>query len=342
MTIDGFISAHKQDWDRLAELTRKAGRDARGLSPEELTELSHGYQRASTHLSLARARFGDAALTADLSRLVARAAAVLYGTKPRTWRAAGRFARDTFPAALWHSRAFMLWSTLLFLVPALVTGAWLSASPAALEATGSEAAREAYVTEDFADYYTAQPSAQFATEVTVNNIQVAILAFAGGGLAALPTLWIMAVNGVQVGAAGGMFAATGELGRFFGLILPHGLLELTAVFIAGGAGLRVGWTIVDPGDRRRGTALAEEGRRAVTILIGLVAVFLTAGLIEGFVTGAPWPTWVRVSIGVATLIVFLAYVYVCGRQATSKGLTGAIGEQADAGWARIATASPST
>lgn len=342
MDIDGFIAAHEGEWERLRTLSGRAARNVRRLPPGELDELAALYQRTSTHLSIARSRIGDPALTAALSRDVAQAAAVLYGTRSRTWRTVGRFVTDTFPAALWYSRVFVGWATLLFLVPAVVMAVWLGSSTAALEASAPAAVREAYVQEDFAAYYSSSPSTQFATEVTVNNIQVAILAFAGGGLAGVPTALVMVFNGLNVGVAAGLFAAVGELGRFFGLILPHGLLELTAVFIAGGAGLRLGWTMVDPGDRRRGTAVREEGRRTVAILTGLVAVFTVAGLIEGFVSGQPWPTWVRVGIGATVEAAFLSYVVAFGRRAARRGLTGAIGEQADSGWARPVTASVST
>ena len=109
-------------------------------------------------------------------------------------------------------------------------------------------------------------------------------------------------------------------------MLPHGLLELTAVFIAGGAGLRLGWTLIDPGDRTRGAALAEEGRRAFVIVMGLVVVFAVAGTIEGFVTGRPWPTWLRVGIGASVEAAFLAYLVRRGRAPARAGFTGALGE----------------
>lgn len=337
MDIDGFIATHQEDWDRLGELVRRAERDVRRLPADDVEELAARYQRASTHLSIARTRIGDPALALELSRLVARAAAVLHGTRPRTWRSVLRFVTDTFPAALWYSRAFLVWSALLFLVPAVAVAAWLAASPAVLQAAAPPAVREAYVAEDFEAYYSAAPSTQFATEVTVNNIQVGMLAFAGGALAAVPTVAVMVFNGLNVGVAAGLFAAAGEMAKFWGLITPHGLLELTAVFIAGGAGLRIGWTLVDPGDRRRATALREEGRRAITILVGLVVVFGIAGLIEGYVTGRPWPTWLRVGIGVTAEGLFLLYVTTCGRRAARRGLTGALGEQADTGWAAAPT-----
>ncbi|HEY8478677.1 MAG TPA: stage II sporulation protein M, partial [Spirillospora sp.] len=109
---------------------------------------------------------------------------------------------------------------------------------------------------------------------------------------------------------------------FFGLILPHGLLELTAVYLACAGGMKLGWTIIDPGPRRRGQALAEEGRAAVGIAIGLVAVLFVSGLIEGFVTGWVHTTWLRISIGVVAEVAFLTYVIVLGRRGVREGETG--------------------
>ena len=100
----------------------------------------------------------------------------------------------------------------------------------------------------------------------------------------------------------------GEL--FWGLILPHGLLELTAVFVAGGVGFRLFWSWVEPGDRSRGQALAHEGRTAATVALGLVAVLLVSGVIEAFVTPSGLPTWARVGIGILAEIGFFAYVFV--------------------------------
>lgn len=333
MDIDRFIARNSPSWQRLEELVGRSGRHHRDLSADEVDELVTLYQRVSTHLSVARTRHDDPALVASLTRLVGRAGAVVYGTRPHTWRAAVRFITDTFPAALWHIRVFVAVSALLFVVPAAAMGLWLANSPAALNVAAPEALREAYVTEDFAAYYSSEPSAQFATMVTTNNIQVGVLAFAGGVLLCLPTAFVLAYNGANLGVAAGLFAAASEQARFWGLILPHGLLELTAVFVAGGTGLALGWTLVDPGDRPRSEALAEEGRRAVAVVVGLVGVFLVAGIIEGFVTGSALPTWARVGIGALAAAVFLTYVVLRGREAAARGLTGALMEDAGAGWA---------
>lgn len=333
MHIDDFIIANEPSWARLRELTKKAGRRGRGLSPDELDELVRLYQRVSTHLSLARSRYGDQGLVTSLTALVARAGAIIYGTRPRTLLATARFFTETFPAALWHIRRFVGVATLLFVVPALATGLWIGNSPAALDAAAPREFREQFVGELFEDYYTELASAEFAATVTTNNISVGLLAFAGGIFLCLPTAIVLAFNGLNVGVAWGLFIAAGDQARFWSLILPHGLLELTAIFVAGGAGLALGWTLVDPGDRRRGEALVEEGRRTVVILMGLVLMFVAAGLVEGFVTGAAIHPWLRVAIGAAVWGLFLAYVAVCGRAAAAKGLSGAVGEQSDRGWA---------
>src|SRR5205807_1342294 len=269
----------------------------------------------------------DPALTATLSSLVARAGSVVYGSRPRTLRALGRFFAVTFPAACWYSRRFIAVSAALFLVPAFAIGLWIATSPRAVEATGPRAVREAYVNQDFEQYYKSAPASEFASQVFTNNVQVSIYAFAAGIAFCVLTALILVYNGAGVGVAGGLFAAVGQQPKFWGLILPHGLLELTAVFIAGGAGLRLGWTLIDPGDRTRGTALAEEGRRAFVIVVGLVVVFAAAGTIEGFVTGRPWPTWLRVGIGATAEAAFLWYVVTRGRAAARAGLTGALGER---------------
>ena len=333
MDIDRFIADNKPAWDRLAALTRTGANPAR-LTTAELDELVMLYERVSTHLSLARTQLRNPALVGALTTLTARAGAVVYGHRARTWRALGRFFTDTFPAAVWHARAFVVIATALFVLPAAGLALWIGNSPTAMDVAVPEAVREAYVSNDFEAYYSSSASGQFASQVTTNNIQVGILAFAAGILLCVPTAWLLVLNGINLGGALGMFIAAAQQPKFWGLIVPHGLLELTAVFIAGAAGLRLGWTLIDPGDRFRGEALTEEGRRAFAIVLGLVLVFSVAGLIEGFVTGSPLPTWARVGVGVVVEVAFVAYVIVRGRAATARGLTGALGEDRYAGWAR--------
>lgn len=314
MDIDRFVARHQGSWARLEQLCAPRRRRS-PLAPDELDELLALYQRASGHLSYARTELGDATLVTRLTNLVATANGVVYGRRPRRRGRLGHAVGVAFPGALWRIRWFVLVSALLTLVPALVMGLWIANSRAALDASAPAAVREAYVNEDFASYYSSKPAVQFATEVFTNNVRVAMLAFAAGVLVCVLTAWILVQNGASVGMAGGLFAAAGQQPKFWGLILPHGLLELSAVIIAGGAGLRLGWTIIDPGDRLRAHALVEEGRRAAVVVLGLVPVFGVAGTIEGFITGRGVPTATRVGIGAVVCAVFWTYALVLGRVA---------------------------
>jgi uncharacterized membrane protein SpoIIM required for sporulation len=324
--VDRFITTHQASWQRLEQLTAAAGGPGARLRPADVDELVQLYQRASTHLSHARTQHAEPALVARLTRLVAGAAGVLYGSRGRSLAGMARFFTTSFPAAVWHARRFVLVSAVLLFVPALLMAMWLAGSDAALEASAPDAVREAYVEEDFEAYYSSAPAGEFATQVTVNNIQVGFLAFASGIFLCVATAFILVTNGANIGQAAGVFAAVGEQAKFYGLILPHGLLELSAIVVAGGAGLAIGWAIIDPGERTRSEALAEQGRRSAVIALGLMLAFIVAGTIEGFVTPSGLATSMRITIGAAVFVAFWTYVLILGRRAASLGYTGAFGE----------------
>ncbi len=319
MSIDHFIRQNEAAWLRLETLTSAAGGRRPALGPAELDEFVRLYQQTSSHLSHVRTNLRDPALTTRLTRLVADANGALYGRSGNARKAIADFFRLSFPAAVWSARWFVAIAFLLTFVPAIVFGAWLGASDRAVNSVGDAAAREAYISEDFEAYYSSSPAAQFSTEVLVNNIQVSFLAFAFGIAFCLGTAYVLVYNGINVGIAAGLFYNVGEPGKFWGLILPHGLLELTAVLVAGAAGLRLGWALIAPGDRPRSVALADEGRRSVVIIIGLMLAFIVAGLIEGFVTPSPLSTVARIAIGAVAEAAFLIYVVAMGRAAVAQG-----------------------
>jgi len=313
MDIDAFVAAHQSEWSRLQALTRQARRPRR-MSPGELDEMTALYQRCGTQLAHARVAYaGDATLISRLTLLVGDTHALLHGQREgEPVRAIAGFATRTFPAAVLSLRRYILAAALLTVIPWAVFQVWLSISPRAFDLVAPDAVKQAYIERDFESYYSSQPAQNFATQVFLNNVRVAFLAFAAGILLCIVTAAILAQNGANGGAAGGMFTHVGESGRFWGLILPHGLLELSAIIVAGAAGLRIGWSIIDPGDRTRFSALTLESRRAGNVLVGLIAAFLLAALVEGFVTGRPWSTAVRVGIGVTVFTVFWGWTIAFG------------------------------
>jgi uncharacterized membrane protein SpoIIM required for sporulation len=318
--VDAYVQAHAAEWQRLERLVRRRRR----LSGAEVDELVRLYQRAATHLSAVRAASHDPALVARLSTLVARARAAVTGAHTPTWRDIGRFVLVSFPVTAYRTRWWWLGSAIGSLAVAIVAGWWIARSPRVQLGIAPSAQIRQLVGQDFRDYYSQYAATSFAAKVWTNNVWVAAQSLLFGILLGIPTLIVLLQNALSIAVDGGLMFAYGRGTEFFGLILPHGLLELTAVFLAAGAGLRLGWCIIDPGDRPRGQALAEEGRATIGLALGLIAVLLVSGVIEAFVTPSPLPTWARILIGVAAEAAFLAYVTVLGRRGLRAGHSGDI------------------
>jgi uncharacterized membrane protein SpoIIM required for sporulation len=324
--IDAFVTVHSDEWARLEQLVRRSRRTSR-LTGTEVDELVTLYQRAATHLSLVQTRSPDPVVVARLSRLVSSARSAVVGGHAPAWRQLLVFFTTTFPVAVYRTRRWWVPTALVSVGVAFALGTWVVTHPDVQRGLLPPDAIRTLVERDFADYYSAHPAQSFAAQVWTNNVWVAAEVLVGGlGLGAL-TVYALLQNVVNVGVIGGFMVAAGKGGVFFGLITPHGILELTAVFVAAGTGLRLGWTIVDPGPRRRADALAEEGRGTVVIALGLVVVLAVSGIIEAFVTPSGLPTAARVGIGVLAELVFLGYVWTLGRSAARAGATGDLEEE---------------
>lgn len=326
MDLDVFVTAHRAEWDRLEELLRRPSR----LTGAEADELVGLYQRTSTHLSLIQSTAPDPALTGRLTSLVARARSAVTGTRRATWRDVARFFTVGFPAAVYRSRHWWIPTALLSTLVAVLIGWWIGTHP---EIQASIAAPEQLreMTRpggQYETYYSSNPATSFAAQVWTNNAQAAAICLIFGAFLGIPVLWVLFQNMLNIGIGIGLMTSAGRLDVFLGLILPHGLLELTALFVAAGTGLRLGWTVIDPGPRSRRTALAQEGRAAIGMALGLAVVLFVSGVIEGFVTPSGLPTWARITVGVVAELAFLTYVYLLGARAVRSGETGDV-EAAD-------------
>ena len=327
MDTDAFVAAHQQDWSRLDDLVRRRRR----LSGDEVDELIAAYQRTATHLSALRTAGHDPALTARLSASLARARAVAVGGAHSSgWRSAWRFFAVSFPAMAYRARWWWLATAAVSLLLALGIGWWVASSPAVQASLGSRAALSDYVNHQFRSYYSQYNGQSFGSEVWTHNATLAAEMLISGIFLGIPTLLLLLANALDLGVAGGLLISHGRGGEFFTLILPHGMLELSAVFLAAAAGLRLGWCIVDPGPRPRAVALAAEGRATVTIALGLILALLVSGTVEAFVTPSGLPAWARIGIGGCLEAAFLGYVLVAGRRAAAAGLSADITEAPDA------------
>jgi len=323
--LDAYLAAHRGEWDRLEQLLDKNPRHLTGAEVDELVQL---YRRTATHLSVIQSATPDPVLVGRLSALVARGRTVVAGSRQAAWRDAARFLRVDFPAVLYRTRWWWIGTTVAFLLVAFAWGAFIATHPAAEASLIPADNVKQLVDHDFSDYYRQAPAHDFAFHVWTNNALIAAAEVATGILL-FPVLYLLYSNALNVGIVGGVMIAHDKTGLFFGLILPHGLLELTAVFVAAGLGLKLGWTLVDPGRRPRGQALAEEGRSLLIGSVGLGLMLLVSGIIEAFVTPSPLPTWARIGIGVLAETGFLLVVFVLGRRAVQAGITGDLEDGGD-------------
>ncbi|MBL7519419.1 stage II sporulation protein M, partial [Frankia sp. CNm7] len=281
MDLDAYVAIHRPEWYRLRHLVDKADRPRR-MPKEELDELVELYQRVATHLSVIKGRTRDQAMVDDLSSLVIRARAAVTGGADPGWRAVGRYFAVTFPAAVYARRWWCLATTAGCLLLALGCALWVTydATARANLVPADEVVQ--LCQHDFASYYSENPAGSFASQVWTNNAWVAAQAIGYGALFGVFTLLVLALNSFNLGVVGGYMSGCGESGQFFSLILPHGLLELTVVFVAGAVGLKLGWSLIDPGGRRRVESLAAEGRAAVAIVPGLAVALAVSGVIEAY------------------------------------------------------------
>ena len=329
MDLDAYVLSHHHEWDRLEELGRR-----RRLTGPEADELAELYQLVATHLSVVRSQAPDASVIQHLSALLATARTRALGSRTSTWSGVRGFVVARFPAALYRLRRWWLWTLAANVVVGGLMMWWFVQNPVVEQTLMSPGEVEQLVDHDFEDYYSEYAASHFAARVWVNNAWVAALCIAFGVLG-VPVLWLLFQNIANVAIIGAVMHRHDHGAHFWGLILPHGLLELTAVFVAAGVGLRLFWSWVEPGDLSRAQSLAREGRTAGTVALGLVGVLAVSGVVEGFVTPSPLPTWARVAIGILAELLFFAYVFVLGRRAHLAGETGDVAPE-DQG-ARVAS-----
>jgi len=314
--LDAYVAAHAHAWVRLDQLVRQRRRTG-----AEADELVDRYQQVATHLSVIRTSAPDGELVAHLSSLLGRARIAMLAARVPSWRGFARFFTARFPAALYELRWWWLGCLAGNVLVTAVMMIWLGHHPQVEQSLLSPEEVDQLVGNDFESYYSENAAGAFATRVWINNSWVSALCIALGILG-VPVLWLLFQNIANLAIIGSIMIRHDRGELFWGLIIPHGLLELTCVFVAGGVGLRLFWSWIEPGHLSRAAALARAGRTAATVALGLAVCLLVSGVIEAFVTPSPLPTWARIAIGVLAELVFLGYVFVVGRAAVARGVTG--------------------
>lgn len=316
MDLDAYVIAKSDSWHRLEQL---AGR--RKLTGREADEMIDLYQSASTDLSVIRSIAPNSPHSARLSGIIARARTRFTGVQGGAFAGIGRFFVRSFPVTLYRLRWTTLWVAASFVAVSAAVGAWVASDPAVQNALGSPDTLRALARHDFVDYYSNNPAAAFALGVWSNNAWLAAQVIALG-ITGFFVPYSLLQNALNVGVNAGVLFSYGQGGTFFAFILPHGIPEMTCVFIASAAGLKIFWAWVAPGGRTRATALAQEARALITAALGLALVLALSGLVEAFVTPSGLPVAVKIGIGVVFFCALWTYAIAFGRRAAAEGETG--------------------
>ncbi|HEX5692111.1 MAG TPA: stage II sporulation protein M [Roseiflexaceae bacterium] len=318
MLVEDFIATKKPAWERLTALldrSRLAG--LASLSAEELTELGQLYRSATSDLAIARRDFPSHRAVEYLNGLVARAHAAIYQERGIRRSGLREFVVVTFPRAFRATWAYTLASFLMFLIPALASFAVAYRDPSAGGALMPGIEDRIQDIRDKREWWKTineEGRSASASFIMTNNIRVSILAFAGGILLGVLTLYLLAQNGLMLGIVAGAAQALGFGGNLWGFVAAHGTIELSVIFIAGGAGLQLGWSVVRPGLLTRRAALGVAARRAAYLLLGCVPLLVIAGTIEGFISPSELPLALKLAISLLSGVLLYSYLLLSGRE----------------------------
>jgi uncharacterized membrane protein SpoIIM required for sporulation len=315
----GIRAEREGEWRRLDELVSICEkRSPRALSDEDLMALPVLYRGALSSLSLARETSLDLDLVTYLEGLCARAYFFIYGVRTSPGGRLRLFLRHDWPAAVGALWRETLASALLILIGVaagylLVRSdpSWYGAFvPEELAGGRDFSADPAFLRGTLYDSGGVDALAVFATFLFTHNAQVAILCFALGFAFGAPTALLLTYQGTMLGAIVALFVSNGLGFELGGWLIIHGSTEIFAIVLAGAAGLRIGWSVVFPGRASRLDAAATAGRVAAIVMVGVVAMLLVAGLLEGFGRQLIVSDYARYGVGSAMLLLWFAYYYL--------------------------------
>jgi uncharacterized membrane protein SpoIIM required for sporulation len=304
--LKDFLGSRLEKWKRLEELTARVSRlRLNNLSGEEVREFGRLYRRTAADLAIAREEVRDQRLINYLNHLVGRAHGAIYRSESSGFGVFLSFYRYEFPAIFRKTFPYTLASFLSLMLPftfALVLSMFDDgfADRVAPQLKQSIAAHQNWTEA----VNKANPLA--STQIQTNNITVTFIAFAGGVTCGVLTLLVLVQNGILIGMVVGLCIKY----KFWDIpifMAAHGVIELTAIFISGGAGYLIGKALLMPGDLRRIDALVTNGLLAVKLIMGCVPMLIIAGLIEGFISPAHISPFYKYSVSIVSAIVLTAY-----------------------------------
>lgn len=308
MDLKLFIQRYRKDWEQLEKTTHMMMKRKGNLTPELLERFETLYHKTSHNLAYSQTYFPGEEVTMYLNELVAKAQNVLYQDQTTSWYQLKRFFGETFIHLLTRQWKFAVISCILFVIGVISSFIAVMDNPLHLYSILPDEMANGIDPNRLGEDDGAIDAPLMSAAIMTNNIQVAFFAFAGGITLGILTVYILIYNGILLGALAALFWQYGKFYDFWAYIVPHGMIELTAIFIAGGSGLMMGYHILVPGAYPRSLLLKREALRSVQLLLGTIPMFVIAGIIEGYIT--PAAISLEAKYGVAIITVFALFLYI--------------------------------
>jgi uncharacterized membrane protein SpoIIM required for sporulation len=309
MISNRWLEKRKPHWARLEMLVQRSGRGVGALSHSELQELGLLYRQTASDLAAVREDPTSRQLATYLNQLLARCHNLIYlGHKPKV-SGIVHFYRDTYPQVFRETLPQTLLALTIFSFAGLIawiitwhdpTFAYRLLGPGMMETIE----QHKMWTESIV---TVKPLA--SSSIMTNNLSVSFSAFAMGITGGLGTIWMMMLNGLLMGVIGAATWKAGMAVQLWSFVAPHGVLELPAIFIAGGAGFEIARGLLFPGLLPRKVSLAQAGGRGARLLLGTIPMLIIAGLIEGFFSPSGAPPAMKFAFAVLLFLTLLAYLF---------------------------------
>ncbi len=299
-------------WEELEALLQRAGSRPERLGVDGVLELGRLYRVAIADLALARRAFPGDPIVQRLEPLALNARQAVYGERARQGS-----LREYLTRGYWReiraNRRLLAVALFAMFAPTLLTAVWAIHDPDSAIGLIPGAYRAAADPHVRSLPQGLSTQAALASSIYTHNIAVTFLTFAGGLTLGFGTLAMLSYNGLLLGTLAGLTIQAGTFSVFVRYIVPHGLLELSCISIAGVAGLRLARALIEPGVRPRGEALRSEARGAVQMVLGTAPWLVLAGLTEGFVTPRALPLTDALALGIALAALFWSLVLTRGR-----------------------------
>ena len=311
----------------LVEKGRKRGLGA--LTAEEVRAFGRLYRGVTADLARARTYGASAGLLEAVERWAGAGHNLLYRAKGRAAVPLGKWIARELPRAVRRQRGPALLSALLLFGPMAVSYASVREVPSrarAIMPPGMLERAENTTRGDPDAAYLGVVGAEMpalSSMVITNNVGVTFMAFAGGLLAGVGTVMILVFNGVLLGAAFGLYANNEVLPVILAFVFPHGVMELTAICLAGGAGLGLGSALLMPGRRTRREGLRARGREFLSLVGAAVFLLVVAGVVEGFYSPSGLPAVAKFAFGGVTAVLLILYFGFAGRDAGGTAVRAA-------------------